>query len=255
MTDFYCSANIPFTIDPYLTAQHHGNIPQAVALKVLWDNGSTLKVGLDGGSDFQRGEVMSHVKYWEEHMNITFTFPSAGPYDIFVSFHADKGSWSLLGKNSRVNASANPPKPSMNLGWVEEDSLWTWGQKEENRRSAILHEFGHALGLGHEQWSPNANLDWDKEFVYADMLKNNPTWTREDVDMNVFAKYQATDVVVASNFDPQSVMLYEIKKGYTKNGFVSGHNTWLSQTDKTYINYLYPLSKGEGGTWKCDYNR
>jgi hypothetical protein len=51
----------------------------------------------------------------------------------------------------------------MNLGWINDN------KSEDDLRSVILHEFGHALGAVHEHESPYARIQWDREKVYEDL--------------------------------------------------------------------------------------
>ena len=47
----------------------------------------------------------------------------------------------------------------MNLGWIHDS------KSEDELRSVVLHEFGHALGAVHEHESPYASIPWNKEKV------------------------------------------------------------------------------------------
>ena len=77
---------------------------------------------------------------------------------------------------------------------------------EEKRRRAILHEFGHALVVVHEQASPLANISWNKDVVYSEVAERNG-WDKDRIDSNFFKVYTTADVT-ATAFDLSSIMLY-----------------------------------------------
>ncbi|KAK7685770.1 hypothetical protein QCA50_011116 [Cerrena zonata] len=121
----------------------------------------------------------------------------------------------------------------MNFGWFNDNT-----QDTEFSRT-VVHEFGHALGCIHEQSQPNANIQWNKDYVYKYYEKIG--WNHADVDSNVFYQYGSAGIM-ASNYDSQSIMQYAIPRGFTTNGFVVGWNTHLSQGDIDFIKRVYPYT-------------
>jgi hypothetical protein len=110
---------------------------------------------------------------------------------------------------------------------------------EEEFARSILHEFGHALGMLHEHQSPANGIPWDETKVY-DYYRTHYNWDREAVDSNVLRRYDGTNTN-ASEFDPDSIMMYEVPGAVTKNGTtIRGQNCKLSEKDKWYIAKLYP---------------
>jgi len=87
------------------------------------------------------------IKEWEKYANVSFDYIDAQDAIIRITFNSDDGSWSLLGRNI---GTAKPPDPTMNLGWIDDTE-----DISKVDRGVILHEFGHALGLGHEYQSPS----------------------------------------------------------------------------------------------------
>ena len=83
-----------------------------------------------------------------------------GSPDILIDFKEGGGNTSLIGTDSRDSALSGTR--SMNLGKIVASN------PEEKRRRAILHEFGHALGVVHEQSSPLAGIAWIKDVVYRE---------------------------------------------------------------------------------------
>jgi hypothetical protein len=103
----------------------------------------------------------------------------------------------------------------------------------------VLHEFGHAIGLGHEHESPTASsIPWDKEAVYAYYLRTQG-WDRHQVDVQVLDRYSVTGTNYTA-FDPESIMLYPIPDELTIGSYSVGFNTQLSATDKAFMASQYP---------------
>ncbi|MBK8444383.1 MAG: hypothetical protein IPL35_13645 [Sphingobacteriales bacterium] len=150
--------------------------------------------------------------------------------DIRISFKADRGSWSHIGKNATYISQNNP---TMNFGWLKDNTDIV----EINR--VVLHEFGHALGLVHEHQSPVANINWNKAAVKSYYL-NNMGWSESQVESNVFQMYSVGETNFTA-FDAQSIMLYPIDKRLTTDNFSTNWNTDLSVTDKEFIGSIYPF--------------
>jgi Astacin (Peptidase family M12A) len=104
---------------------------------------------------------------------------------------------------------------------------------------SILHEFGHALGMIHEHQSPASGISWNKDKVYAYYNKFFK-WTRPQIYNNVLCRYDE-DQTNFTEFDPDSIMMYEIPGSLTKNEVtIRGQNCGLSEKDKLLIATLYP---------------
>ena len=109
----------------------------------------------------------------------------------------------------------------------------------------VLHEFGHVLGLVHEQF--HSSVQWNKPYIYS-YYKREKKWTKEDVDANFFklndVSKNGLGLVNKSKYDPLSIMQY----GYPE-GFLIGdekiRNTYgvsvLSEGDKKFIQKVYPF--------------
>lgn len=200
-----------------------------------WANGKTIKVKFLNGTAFLQGKVKQYAKIWEGYANVKFSFVTSGTADLKVGFkyNGDEGSWSYLGTDALTYAPGN--EQSMNFGWFDANS------PESDFSGTILHEFGHALGLAHEQASPNQNIQWNKPVVYAYFQGPPNNWTKADVDAQVFAKYGKNDKTISyTAYDPASIMQYFIDESFTTDGFSVGENTVLSATDKSHIAKVYP---------------
>lgn len=194
----------------------------------LWKPGQTIKVKFLNGTAWQKSKVKQYAVRWTYHCNLSFEFVEYGYADIRVAFNwqGDNGSWSMIGTDALKEPQSNP---TVNFGWVKENEV------EQSVRRVILHEFGHVLGCGHEHQSPAARIDWDKPAVYAHYAQMG--WSREDVDAQVLKKSRAS---IYSEFDPNSIMLYEIDGSNTRTGLTYEAANDLSDMDKKVIRFVYP---------------
>jgi hypothetical protein len=74
--------------------------------------------------------------------------------------------------------------------------------------------------------------------VYAYYAGPPNYWSKEQVDHNLFEKYDQ-DLTAFSELDPMSIMMYPIDKRFTLDGFEIRLNTDLSDVDKRFIRELY----------------
>ncbi|WP_051505832.1 M12 family metallopeptidase [Mesorhizobium sp. WSM2561] len=214
-------------VDPSSSFEAFG----AVLTGKKWQPGRTLRVRHLDGDPQIHAKVEHYAKMWEPHANLTFAFGNDAGAEIRISYHNDNRSWSYIGTDALA---IEPDKETMHYGW-----LHTTTTDEEYRR-VIVHEFGHAIGMIHEQSHPEISIKWDKPAVYRHYESRG--WTRAQVDSNVFFKY-STLVTQFSAYDRTSIMHYPIPPEFTTDGVAVGWNTNLSAMDKAFIGSIYPKSQ------------
>lgn len=197
--------------------------------KKLWINGSTLRVKFMEGNTSQHNQVKKFATEWTNFANIKFDFNDDNDAEIRITFDETDGSWSYIGTDSR-NIPFN--EATMNFGWLD--------------KSVVLHEFGHALGMIHEHQNPEGGIKWNKPKVYEDLGGSPNFWPKATVDHNMFATYDANQIN-GTAVDKKSIMLYQVPKEWTLDGFSSVENTELSVTDKSFIGSknVYPVGSVE----------
>ena len=206
----------------------------ALVASKRWGSGFVVRCRfLDGSAKMQK-KVRTLCKEWEKHAKLKIKFVSKDPAEVRISFYADDGSWSAVGRDALNRAYFPLHQPTMNFGWVRDDS------DPVEDRAVILHEFGHALGCIHEHQSPTFDRKWDKEAVYKYFQGPPNYWDKDGIDYNVLQKYSPRGIQ-ATAFDPKSIMLYAFDAELFADGKgPTNENTQLSATDRGMIKRMYP---------------
>ncbi|KOC12867.1 hypothetical protein AFLA70_332g001031 [Aspergillus flavus AF70] len=213
----------------------------AMMVGKFWKPGSELRIAFMSGTPWQHDQVKKFAPIWTQYANLKFKFvdyDKSSPPDILINFDPSRGSNSYLGTDSA--GVARRGRHSMNLGWINEKT------GENARRSTILHEFGHALGAVHEHSSPRAEINWNKEAVYARYSGPPSKWDKAKIDHNVLRKIP-DKYTKATEFDPDSIMLYGFPGSLTMDGKGTERKYFLSARDKEFMRFIYPFDTHDVG--------
>jgi hypothetical protein len=192
-----------------------------------WQPGRTITIGFLEGSVVQQKKVQRWAEEWLQYAGLRFAFGAPNP-EVRIAFNPRAGSWSNVGTDTLAIRSG----PTMNFGWVTADST------DESDRAVILHEFGHMLGLGHEQSHPDVDIAWNKPAA-LDYYMTTQGWSAQMVVDNVFAVFDRSQVE-GTAYDRNSIMQYPVPAQLTLDGRGIGWNTDLDDLDKQHIGVMYP---------------
>jgi hypothetical protein len=234
----------------------------------MWENGDVIQVKfMPGGSKNIRDRVMQAAREWEQFANIKFKFVPDNATSTNIRIKLGHG----LGHNSAVGKECNMRSQSqqtMNFdtvyfadtryyvgrlkakgitppyNWdqiIEEMSKdpYHWDAKELRR--VVVHEFGHSLGLLHEQSFPGA-IKWKKTDSVYNYYWETQGWDRDRVDFNVF---EVADrfYTNGTTYDPKSIMHYSVESWQTEDGYSLDDNYDFSTGDKALVAALYPKNQ------------
>ncbi len=199
------------------TVRRGGATRAIIVARKMWINGSTLRVRFMGGTPQEQNTARQEAGWWAQHANLKFVFTDDPDAEIRIAFDPDDGAWSYIGTDCRQIPISSP---TMNLGFLD--------------GGTAAHEFGHAIGLGHEHQNPSGGIEWNEEVVIED-LKGPPNfWDEATIRHNVLEKY-SVDQIRGTQFDPDSIMLYFFPDSWVKSGEGTKANSVLSDLDKAFI--------------------
>jgi len=216
----------------------------------MWPNGSTIKVGFIDGSAEQIKVVIDEASEWMKYANIKFEWypdPDNRPNDLdeLVTFKTcDPGegpAWYVRGAGPQSSHFGKRGEFSICLSAFEPE----WAEVPEHARASVKHEFGHVLGLMHEQFNPDltGRVHWDRDYVH-DWCKQTQNWDERQCDAQVMATLKdisPNNHWKASKFDPDSIMFYGIKDpNFTLERVVYPQPLKLSEMDKKGVGEMYP---------------
>jgi hypothetical protein len=215
-------------VSAFPLAEEYDNEPLSAVTfpKKMWPRGKPIIVCFLDGYPAQHSFVK---KCWAEYqVGLTFEYvghEGRGSSDVRITFEGE-GFHSLVGNTRQVSKD----EPTMKLG----AKIWD-GNRE--LRAHILHEGLHMLGFGHEHASPKSRIKWNinKAFKHFKTLYG---WDRKKTHVNVLTQYPA-DQVDASEYDPKSIMHYQIEDSCTQDGFCVLVNLELSNLDKQKLKSMY----------------
>ena len=199
------------------TVRRSGGVRALLVASKMWMNGSTLRVRFMGGSAAQKAKVREQAQWWTAHANLSFNFNDAPDAEIRISFDPDDGAWSYIGTDNRAIPTN---QPTMNLGFMD--------------GGTVAHEFGQAIGLGHEHQNPAGGIQWNEPVVLQNLSGPPNNWDEDTIRHNVLKKY-AVSQIRGTRFDPKSIMLYFFPANWTTNGIGTQANEVLSALDKSFI--------------------
>jgi len=206
----------------------------ALVTSKKWPAGTTLKCRFLDGSAKMRKKVQAVAHGWEKYENVKFKFVPTGPAEVRISFFADPGSWSAVGRDALNQAYFPLTQPTMNYGWLRDDT------EDQEYSRVVLHEFGHALGCIHEHQQPKFARVWNRQAVMQYFQGPPNYWPPADIQHNVLDKYSPKGIA-ATQYDPKSIMLYAFDGRLFSDGLgPTNTNSKLSSADIKMIKSMYP---------------
>lgn len=216
------------TIEPAVEGDPTGRVSYKGS---YWMAGQTIRIKFLNGDAYLQNKVKQFANQWLQYSNLKYEWVTGGQsaaIKIGFKWNGDAGSWSYIGNKCYTIAQNSP---SMNFGWFDNST------SDEEFSRVVIHEFGHALGFGHEHQNPTSPIQWNVTEVYNYYALAG--WDKEKVDNNILNKFSPSTVDY-TNFDAQSIMLYSFPSYLTLNGYSFPWNTVLSNEDKASATTLYP---------------
>ena len=175
----------------------------------------------------ERIERIVNLKFKFVPPNYTGPFGKNEP-QIKISFNIEGGTHSSIGTNAISKKYEDKKTPNVNFGWFDVGT--------------VLHEFGHIIGMVHEHQSYKAagNIKFN-DFAVMSWAKKTYGYDPKEVRDNILTPLEDF-YSNASNYDPESIMMYFIPNSLTTDGKGTRENMRLSKIDVLKMSEMYPPS-------------
>ena len=220
-----------------------------VGLKdVVWPNGSTLNVHFTDGKPEYIEAIAQAANEWTQYANIHFAWfkdPASPPPEVHVrvSFTCD-GQKGFYTRGIGTLSLELAKKGEHTLCFEAFAGEYEDAKYRDHALASAKHEFGHLLGLKHEQQNPNLtkNIHWDEDYIH-DWCKKTQDWDTEHCDHQMITPI--TQLMkgswMVSKFDKDSIMFYGIEDpNFTRERIVYPQPLTISEMDKKGIAEMYP---------------
>ena len=236
------------TLDNY-TSTKSPHTSSIGASKYYWTNGSiiTVKFLNNNGSTIVKQKIEKYAHMWEDYANIKFKFVSSTETaQIRIKTDADGMSYTTGLGTQLIDPNMINPENKSNTDQTSHNMRYGWftdATPETEFSRTVIHEFGHLLGLQHEQRNRDAKINQNKYFQHL-VDNSGGKWTLE------MAKSQAAFFTAQDDahyehqyttYDPLSIMHYPVPASCTTNGIAVGGSTQLSAGDIAFIGTAYPF--------------
>ena len=198
-----------------------------------------ITASITGATAAQRRKIKRAAADWSLYGNFYFRFVG-GSDEADLRIHIDP---EMKGNSGKATVGASS------------DSEMTLS--EGFSYGVCLHEFGHVLGLNHEQVSPKFKelVDWafeEEKLIPKLKTHGRENWTDEEIRRNILTVHEVGE---AAKFDPDSIMVYNMNKGLVKvrpdapdptlahkiaaEGIDIVYDSGLSADDKGLLKHIY----------------
>lgn len=207
------------------------NIPQERAVGIkdrIFEPDETVYITFDSKNTHKDNVKVLKIlkKYAYPHINLNFKAIQGQKNDksaavIRFKLGEEKPSQQVSGKTTGIG-SRQP-----------EITLWKLNQ------GTVLHEFGHALGLYHEQSNPAPNnmIEWNVDNVLKKYKSMN--WKEQDIYKQIINRNTDKNLIY-TKWDPKSIMNYNITNpDLTVNNILIQRGNKYSKGDKAWFQQKY----------------
>lgn len=194
----------------------------------IWNQKSITFHFIDG-TEQQKSEVKKFAKLWQRYTGIRFKYTNTKP----SLFTFDK-YYKITFKGNSNQSTRGKVNGTIQLGDLSGNILF--------RKTTILHEFGHMLGLGHEHQRYDRPTTLNNKALINACIQNQQQpreWCKENL-----SDITQSVVFIKSEYDTNSIMHYSLKNIVGNNANLLkalplADSNSLSFTDKYYIALLY----------------
>ncbi len=157
---------------------------------------------------------------------------------INLNFKIGKQQPSITIDTSSVKPSIDIDGNTIGIG-TRSPTIKLWSTNQ----GTVLHEFGHALGLKHEQTnpSPDNKIHWNVDEVMKKYKAKK--WDVKEIDRQIIQRDTSKNMLY-TKFDPKSIMNYSITDPkLTTNHLILYRGKILSDGDKLWLKIKYGKKK------------